>query len=604
MLAVWDQMCKSGFLGNFYDLGSQSLVLTPPRSHSTRHFRNAEAAFQALKFWDCAHAFEQASGVEAFRLKQDLRGTEDMSYCGYGSNWKAMLAVLRAKFQPGRAWTLALLRTQDAFLLEHNSVRGRDCIWSDDKFGDGKNWLGLQLMLVRDEAGSGAAAAGRIRSLVNLETGQPKGLAEEQRWQAAVRDASAAVRRAVDGEERRRAASHSRRERELGAPRLGPQHHSSVLAGSLGAGDVQVTGAGSADAAVAKQAKRVQPSERAAPDPMLVDEEHSDGTVPCAAAAQEPCESFITPWGNTQRITWAQDWSQPIEKLSRHVRFEASDFAPQAAHSDDVNSRVAPWHGDITKLPVDAIMNAENKLLNASSNISQAIRKAAGPGLARECKQIGRCREGTSVVTGGHSLPAKHVIHAIGSLFADRRLLHECYTSVLDSAAKRGLRSVALCCLPTGRLAAQVAAHTALRTVRQWMDERRGAVGRVVFVTYGQVERDIYSRLLPCYFPRPEDPELLPKQMGEHRLSVLIKWHHGGDRVSLAGSFNGWEPITMNKSVHGVFDMVVRLKPATHEYKFIVDGEWRCICDQPMKQDAEGNWNNIIDLSDVRGQAL
>merc|ERR1719160_1458437 len=116
-------------------------------------FSNAEAAFQALKFWRIRlDAFRAAGGAEAFRLRKELRGhaKEDRSYGGYGSNWAGMMAVLSAKFKEGSLMAEALKATGDAFLLEHNSVQGRDGVWSDNNDGTGQNWLGLQLMLVRD----------------------------------------------------------------------------------------------------------------------------------------------------------------------------------------------------------------------------------------------------------------------------------------------------------------------------------------------------------------------------------------------------------------------------------------------------------------------
>lgn len=115
---VVDHLCGARFLGNFW---SCELCFSPP-GHEARPFQNAEAAFQACKFWSCAHEFSSLSGQEAFRKKKQL-GAPDFTYGGYGSNWRAMRAVLETKFSEGSELAGLLLGTGAAFLLEHNEVR-------------------------------------------------------------------------------------------------------------------------------------------------------------------------------------------------------------------------------------------------------------------------------------------------------------------------------------------------------------------------------------------------------------------------------------------------------------------------------------------------
>jgi len=195
---AWDTLCGSGFLGNFWNLGSGALQLEAPcEPGRIVSFANAEAAFQALKFWPQADAFSGLSGNEAFRLKRSLAGNEDFTYGGFGSNWAGMLAVLSAKFRPGAPWTESLLKTGDAFLLEHNSVAGRDKVWSDNHDGEGTNWLGMQLMLVRDRLSGQSSWTAYISRLVDLRTGQPRGQAEAIRWQKAVRSSNRALKAAL-----------------------------------------------------------------------------------------------------------------------------------------------------------------------------------------------------------------------------------------------------------------------------------------------------------------------------------------------------------------------------------------------------------------------
>ncbi|CAK0819037.1 unnamed protein product [Prorocentrum cordatum] len=188
---AWDSICDSSFLGNFYP---GSITLAPPTfsTHRKYQFGNAEAAFQALKHWKRAAEFETATAEEAFRLKRRYQSEADLTYSGYGSNWNAMLAVLKIKFARGSRLADDLRNTNDAFLLEHNPVSGRDNIWSDNSDGSGTNWLGLQLMLVRDDLRSGHVQDKSERSWsvwigdsVGIETGKQR----DGRWQAAVRRA-------------------------------------------------------------------------------------------------------------------------------------------------------------------------------------------------------------------------------------------------------------------------------------------------------------------------------------------------------------------------------------------------------------------------------
>ena len=87
-MKAWDKACGASFLGNFYPCPLK--LQAPSRPGVTGHFKNAEAAFQALKFWGQAERFQSKTGNGAFRLKQELKGQEDWSYGGYGSNWDGM----------------------------------------------------------------------------------------------------------------------------------------------------------------------------------------------------------------------------------------------------------------------------------------------------------------------------------------------------------------------------------------------------------------------------------------------------------------------------------------------------------------------------------
>lgn len=163
-------------------------------------FSNAEAAFQALSFWDKVDSFQYLSGEQALEHRTLLEASRkpDLTLGGYGREWTAMLAVLRQKFQRGSPYAKALRRTKDALLVEHWCQPG-DPLWSDDSTGDGKNWNGLQLMLVRDELNSTEGVRPAPKSwtafacdvcCLDLKTGLFGSAAGAEKWQVAVRAAT------------------------------------------------------------------------------------------------------------------------------------------------------------------------------------------------------------------------------------------------------------------------------------------------------------------------------------------------------------------------------------------------------------------------------
>lgn len=159
--------------------------------------------------------------------------------------------------------------------------------------------------------------------------------------------------------------------------------------------------------------------------------------------------------------------------------------------------------GDITKLEVDAIVNAANTWLRGGGGVDGAIHRAAGPSLEQECRVIGRCPTGEARITKGYELPAKHVIHTVGPVWngggrGEDGLLENCYRNSLVLARHAGVRSIAFPAISTGvyRFPLERAARIAVATVAAELDRDRGGIGRVVFSTFGREATDAYRQAL------------------------------------------------------------------------------------------------------------
>ena len=198
----------------------------------------------------------------------------------------------------------------------------------------------------------------------------------------------------------------------------------------------------------------------------------------------------------------------------------ALDDIPTLSSAHPFGNRLSLWQGDITRLKVDAIVNAANSAMlgcfqPCHNCIDNCIHTYAGVELRAECarqmealrRRYGRHYEQPTAVpmlTDGCNLPAKKIIHIVGpivnsALTAEHeRQLAACYRNTLDLCAENGLKSVAFCGISTGvfRFPKVRAAEIAVQTVTDWLDEHPDKMERVIFAVLSDRSREIYETVL------------------------------------------------------------------------------------------------------------
>jgi len=158
-----------------------------------------------------------------------------------------------------------------------------------------------------------------------------------------------------------------------------------------------------------------------------------------------------------------------------------------------MTERIAIVEGDITKLDVDAIVNAANKSLLGGGGVDGAIHRAAGPDLLAECETLGGCETGHAKISKGYKLKARHVIHAVGPRWRESkadecdRLLASCYRESLTLAVKHDLKTIAFPSISTGIYGFPMdrATRIAVREVCRFLEANQG-IDKVVLVCYGK----------------------------------------------------------------------------------------------------------------------
>jgi O-acetyl-ADP-ribose deacetylase (regulator of RNase III) len=158
--------------------------------------------------------------------------------------------------------------------------------------------------------------------------------------------------------------------------------------------------------------------------------------------------------------------------------------------------------GNIVKQEdITAIVNAANAQLERGGGVAGAIHRAAGPGLERECRPLAPIKPGDAVITGGHNLPNKHVIHVLGPVYGvdkpEDKILADCYRNALKLADKYNIDSIAFPAISTGAFGYPVgdAAQVAFKTIIETIPELKN-IKLIRFVLFGEHDFHIHEKTL------------------------------------------------------------------------------------------------------------
>jgi O-acetyl-ADP-ribose deacetylase len=161
--------------------------------------------------------------------------------------------------------------------------------------------------------------------------------------------------------------------------------------------------------------------------------------------------------------------------------------------------------GDITKIAVDAIVNAANAELAGGGGVDGAIHHAGGAEIMLELDsirdEIGKCETGSAVVTGAGRLPAKYVFHAVGPIYRDGtrgepQQLESCYRTCLRLAGERGVESISFPSISTGVYGYPIgdAARIAVKTVANWLSAEADSLKVVKLVQFSESDHQVYRQ--------------------------------------------------------------------------------------------------------------
>ena len=169
----------------------------------------------------------------------------------------------------------------------------------------------------------------------------------------------------------------------------------------------------------------------------------------------------------------------------------------------DILTKIEIQQGDITRLQVDAIVNAANTSLLGGGGVDGAIHRAAGPELLAECKTLGGCPTGEARITGGYNLAARYVIHTVGPVYSAkakdtaRELLTRCYRNSLGLAIEYNLKSIAFPAISCGVYGypIEAACKVAVDTTSDFLIKNKG-LEKVIFILFAPQDKKVYNDYL------------------------------------------------------------------------------------------------------------
>jgi O-acetyl-ADP-ribose deacetylase (regulator of RNase III) len=227
---------------------------------------------------------------------------------------------------------------------------------------------------------------------------------------------------------------------------------------------------------------------------------------------------------------------------SKGLSLRDQSYAP----NDTYNQVISFIRHDIARLKVDCIINSANramKITRVPDSLNHYIHKAAGPSLKRECKTLGRVKDGAVRITAGYDLPAQYIIHAArpqysgGKGMGKLNVLTQCYRAALKTAMDHDIRTIAFPCLAAGGCGfpPRVAARIALQEVREFLDVHKGhKFQRIVFCVFSGTDENAYKDFLPVFFPPTHGDlesvaavEKLEKDMAETAALLKVMYTRG-----------------------------------------------------------------------------
>jgi len=167
-----------------------------------------------------------------------------------------------------------------------------------------------------------------------------------------------------------------------------------------------------------------------------------------------------------------------------------------------MNTRIEIQKGDITKLKIDAIVNAANTSLLGGGGVDGAIHRAAGSELLEFNKKLGGCKTGEAKISPGFNLPAKYIIHTVGPIwnggkYNEDTLLANCYKNSLKLAVENGVKIIAFPAISTGiyRFPLERATKIAVGEVKKFL-KKNEPIEKIIFVCFDDETYQVYAKIL------------------------------------------------------------------------------------------------------------